>query len=167
MCVKKINPVAVWKTLEGAIPEVGKLWEYCSKGGRGLNCKIRELEFTKFGIIWWKFTACMSHMGFRLKGALLHTVPQGPKLIGVPLSCAVSCAELSWSPWQGKRWLGCHMPALCLGWEISITSVYSSLSFLPTAVWPEIDTFPHLTEEAGKLGELMECWLSFSVCATV
>ena len=42
-----------------------------------------------------------------------------------------------------------------------------TVSFLPTAVWPEIDTFPHLTEEAGKLGELMECWLSFSVCATV
>lgn len=39
VCVKKITPVAVWKRLKGAIPEAGK---YCSKDGRGLNCKIIE-----------------------------------------------------------------------------------------------------------------------------
>lgn len=42
MCYKDHPSGSLEERLKGAIPEAGKLREYCSKDGRGLNCKITE-----------------------------------------------------------------------------------------------------------------------------
>lgn len=77
--------------------------------------------------------------------------------VGSTIMCGTICIVLVTMAREKMAEVSCATFRLGLGDDKYHICLQLIMSFLPVPVWPEMDIFPRLTEEAGKLGELMEC----------